>query len=398
MAELPTGTVTLLFTDIEGSTRLLRTLGEEYERALSDHRALLRRAFNLHGGRIVDRQGDAFFVVFHRARDAVTAATEAQRSLAAHPWPGGSELRVRMGIHTGEPSVNEEGLTGLAVHLAARICATAHGEQVLVSETTRGLVEGQLPKESAFRDLGEHELKDFDRPVRLFQLVAEGLDASFTPLRSPPAARADAGVLAYLEPERPRSRSTVALRLGSALRAAIPRRGGNEPVILIGSRIHSVARVSPSPELGTALRYLGGAVIQGGRCLRDAKRSLSLVDRRALQRRLDTLTDGSLLSQEEAALADDLATQIEALDRLAELQPRLTESIARIDSREGEIRDQVFRARRGHPLPEGLVEEVTTLSESMLSLCAQAHRAEEVVRPAAAARRPRSRLGMLRKS
>jgi class 3 adenylate cyclase len=397
MAELPTGTVTLLFTDIEGSTQLLKTLGDDYERALSDHRALLRRAFNLHAGQIVDRQGDAFFVVFRRARDAVAAAIEAQRSLAVHPWPSGSELRVRMGIHTGEPSVTEEGMTGLAVHLAARICATAHGEQVLVSNTTRGLVEGELPKGSAFRDLGEHALKDFDRAVRLFQLDAEGLEASFAPPRSP-AARADAGVLAYLEPERPRLASTVALRLGGALRAAIPRRGGSEPVVLIGSRIHSVARVSPSPELGTALRYLGGAVIQGGRCLRDARRSLSLVDRRALQRRLDSLTDGSLLSEEEAELADDLATQIEALDRLAELQPRLIESIERIDSREDEIRDEVFRARRGHPLPEGLVDEVTTLSESMLALCAEAYRAEEAVRPAVATRRPRSRLRVLRKS
>jgi class 3 adenylate cyclase len=395
MAELPTGTVTLLFTDIEGSTQLLKTLGDDYERALSDHRALLRRACNLHGGQIVDRQGDAFFVVFRRARDAVSAAIEAQRSLALHPWPSGSELRVRMGIHTGEPSVSEEGITGLAVHLAARICATAHGEQVLVSDTTRGLVEGELPKGSTFRDLGERELKDFDRPVRLFQLEAEGLEASFDPPRSP-TVRADSGVPAYLEPERPRLPSTVALRLG-ALRAAIPRRGGNAPVVLIGSRIHSVARLSPSPELGMALRYLGGAVIQGGRCLRDAKRSLGIVDRRALQRRLDSLTDGSLLSEEEAQLADDLATQIEALDQLAELQPRLVESIERIDSREGEIRDEVFRARRGHPLSEGLADEVTTLSESMLSLCAQAYRAEEAVRPAVAAR-PRSRLRVLRKS
>jgi class 3 adenylate cyclase len=121
MPDLPTGTVTLLFTDIEASTRLLKSLGDGYERALSDHRILLRRSFNLTGGQVIDRQGDSFFVVFRRAKDAVTAAVDAQRALAAHPWPNGLTLRVRMGIHTGEPSVNEEGLTGLAVHRAARI-------------------------------------------------------------------------------------------------------------------------------------------------------------------------------------------------------------------------------------------------------------------------------------
>jgi class 3 adenylate cyclase len=392
MAELPTGTVTLLFTDIEGSTQLLKKLGGDYERALSDHRVLLRRAFNLFGGQIIDRQGDAFFVVFRGAKDAVAAAIEAQRSLAAHPWPEGSELRVRMGIHTGEPSVGEEGLTGLAVHLAARICATAHGKQVLISETTRSLVEGELPSESEFRDLGEHSLKDFDRPVRLFQLVAEGLGESF-PLPRAPSARADEGLDVYLQPGEPRRPpATVAVRLGEALRGAIPRRRRDESVVLIGSRIQSVSQLSPSPELGAALRRLGGAVVQGGRCLRDAQRLLGVVDRRALERRLDTLSDGSLLTESEAQLADDLARQTDALDRLSELRPRLRETIERIDARSEEIREEVFRARVGHPLSEGVVDEVTMLSDSMLSLCAEAYEAEEAVRPAAVTSRPKSRL------
>jgi class 3 adenylate cyclase len=398
MAELPSGTVTLLFTDIEGSTHLLKTLGGEYEQALADHRALLRRAFNLSGGRIVDRQGDAFFVLFRRAKDAVSAAIEAQRSLAAHPWPRGSELRVRMGIHTGEPAVTDEGVTGLAVHLAARICATAHGGQVLVSDITRGLVEGELPRGSGFRELGEHALKDFDRPVPLYQLVAEGLGEAFPRPRLPTAmAEEDLPVHTH-QPERRPSASSVALRVGDALRGAIPGRRSDEPVMLIGSRLQSVARLSPSPELGTALRHLGGAVVQGGRCLRDAKRSLKLVDRRALRRQLEALTDGSLLTEEEAQLADDLARQVEALDRLAELRPRLVESIERIDSRADEIREEVFRARRGHPVSEGLVDEVTTLSDSMLSLCAEAYQAEEAARPAVAAPRQKSRLRVPRRN
>jgi class 3 adenylate cyclase len=395
MAELPTGTVTLLFTDIEGSTHLLKTLGDDYERALSDHRALLRRAFNLSGGQIVDRQGDAFFVVFRRAKDAVTAAIEAQRSLASHPWPEGSELRVRMGIHTGEPSVSDEGLTGLAVHLAARICAVAQGQQVLVSDTTRGLIEEELPSGSRLRDLGKHILKDFDRPMRLFQLVAEGLGDSFSPLRlrTPPP---DEGLSpeekeysvtraedSYLHrPERRRMGPLIALRLGDRFRALRRRRGG-ESIVFIGSRIHSMSQLSPSPELGTALVRLGGAVMQGGRCLRDARRLLTSVDRRALQRRLDTLRDGRLLSTEEARLADDIARQVDALDRLADLRPKLRVAIERIDSRANEIRQEVFAARLGHPVSDSLIDEVKTLSESMLTLCRQAHQAEEAARPAA---------------
>jgi class 3 adenylate cyclase len=412
MAELPTGTVTLLFTDIEGSTNLLKTLGGDYDRALSDHRALLRRAFNLSGGQIVDRQGDAFFVVFRRAKDAVTAAIEAQRALALHPWPEGSVLRVRMGIHTGEPSVTDEGMTGLAVHLGARICATAHGEQILVSETTRGLIEEELPNGSRLRDLGKHVLKDFDRPVRLFQLVAEGLGDSFPPPRLP-AAPADEALLpqekdasftapaemaSVPRPEWPRLPSVLALRVGSAFRGAVRKRRGFEPVPLIASRIHSMSQVSPSPELGTALRYLGGAVIQGGRCLRDAQRSLSVVDRRELQRRLDALRDGTLLTEQEALLADDLARQVEALDRLAELRPLLRAAIERIDSRANDIRQEVFRSRLGHPVSDGLVGEVRTLSESMLLLCGEANRAEEAARPALAIGPPKSRLKVSRKS
>jgi class 3 adenylate cyclase len=411
MAELPTGTVTLLFTDIEGSTRLLKTLGDDYERALSDHRALLRRAFNLSGGQIVDRQGDAFFVVFRRAKDAVTAAIEAQRSLASHPWPEGSELRARMGIHTGEPSVSDEGLTGLAVHLAARICATAHGQQVLVSDTTRGLIEEELPPGSRLRDLGKHALKDFDRPMRLFQLVAEGLGDSYPPLRlrTPPPDEGlpreekEYSVTARTEdsdlhqPERRRMGPLLALRLGDGFRTLRRRRDG-ESIVFIGSRIHSLSRLSPSPELGTALARLGGAVMQGGRCLRDARRSLRAVDRRALQRRLDTLRDGMLLTEDEAHLADDLARQVDALDRLAELQPKLRVAIERIDSRANEIRQEIFRARLGHPVSDSLIDEVKNLSESMLTLCGQAYQAEEAARPAAATRLPRFRLRSPRRS
>jgi class 3 adenylate cyclase len=177
MPELPSGTVTFLFSDIEESTRLLRELGERWEEALTAHNRILREAFAEAGGREVDRQGDAFFAVFARARDAVAAAAAAQRALAAHEWPDGAELRVRMGIHTGEPSVGGEGYLGVDVVRAARICSAASGGQVLVSESTRALVGG-----TDLEDVGVHQLKDMDQPERLFQLVLPGLER---PLSAP---------------------------------------------------------------------------------------------------------------------------------------------------------------------------------------------------------------------
>jgi class 3 adenylate cyclase len=182
MVELPGGTVTFLFSDIEGSTRLLQALGEHWAGALTRHNEILRDAFAQAGGREVDRQGDAFFAVFPRARDAVTAAAASQRALAAEAWPDDEELRVRMGIHTGEPSVGGEGYLGLDVVRAARICSAAQGGQVLISETTRALVRGELDG-LELQDLGEHRLKDIEHPERLFQLAGPGLATDFPPLR-----------------------------------------------------------------------------------------------------------------------------------------------------------------------------------------------------------------------
>jgi predicted ATPase/class 3 adenylate cyclase len=176
MAELPTGTVTFLFTDIEGSTRLLHELGDAYADVLAEHRRVLRDAFAQHGGVEVDTQGDAFFVAFARATDAVAAAADAQRALVSTP------MRVRMGIHTGEPLRTAEGYAGMDVHRGARIAAAGHGGQVLLSQSTRELAGDDLSSEYALIDLGEHVLKDLTRPQRIFQLLAEGIDRDFPPL------------------------------------------------------------------------------------------------------------------------------------------------------------------------------------------------------------------------
>jgi YVTN family beta-propeller protein len=184
MAELPSGTVTFLFSDIEGSTQLVKQLGSGYAEVLAEHQRILRAAFAAHGGREVDTQGDSFFVAFRRGKDAVAAAVDAQRDLAAHAWPGGAEVRVRMGLHTGEPQVGEDRYVGLGVHKAARIGSAGHGGQVLLSRTTRELVEDELPPGVTIRDLGKRRLKDIERPERLSQLVIEGLPSQFAPLKT----------------------------------------------------------------------------------------------------------------------------------------------------------------------------------------------------------------------
>jgi predicted ATPase/class 3 adenylate cyclase len=184
MHELPTGTVTLLFTDMEGSTRLLHLLGKRYAAVLAECRNLMRAAFQQHHGHEVDTQGDAFFVAFARATDPVSAAVTAQRALAGHPWPDQVPVRVRMGLHTGEPDLAPEGYVGLCVHHAARIMSAGHGGQVLLSHVTCDLVEHDLPEGVSLRDLGAHRLKDLRHPHHLFQLVIAGLAADFPPLKT----------------------------------------------------------------------------------------------------------------------------------------------------------------------------------------------------------------------
>jgi len=183
-ASLPTGTVTFLFSDIEGSTRLLQRLGEAYPAVLETHQRLLREAYGGWGGVEVSTQGDSFFVVFPDASPAVAAAVEAQRCLATHAWPEGVEVPIRIGVHTGHGTLGGDNYVGVDLHRAARIAAAAHGGQVLLSGATRDLVARSLPQGVLLRDLGEHRLKDLDRPEHLYQLVIPGLGIDFPPPRT----------------------------------------------------------------------------------------------------------------------------------------------------------------------------------------------------------------------
>ena len=259
--EASSATATFLFTDIEGSTQLLRAHRTEYAAILAEHHRILREQFAAYGGREIDNQGDSFFVAFARARDAVLAAAACQRALAGHVWPGGPVVRVRIGIHTGEAELALDRYVGLSVHRAARISAIGHGGQVLVSQTTAGLLddeEGNLPG-VALRDLGDHWLKDISRSVRLYQLDIDGLPATFPKLTS------------QEPPKRDRRRSAAALGAIALVIAAaattvflLTRGGGAAPKI----EANSVVRIEPATLKAAEVVPVGDApdlvVISGG--------------------------------------------------------------------------------------------------------------------------------------
>ncbi len=193
MSELPQGTVTLLFTDLEASTELQRRLASRYQEVAEAHRRVLDEAFAEHGGTVVDRQTESFFVVFRRTRDAVRAAAAAQRALAERDWPEGAEVKIRIGIHAGEPEVAGDRYLGLAVSRAARICAAGHGGQVLLSSAARALLGDD--EQTAVQGLGTYRLKDFPAPEPISQLVIEGLPQQFHPLSVPNGRPADASLV-----------------------------------------------------------------------------------------------------------------------------------------------------------------------------------------------------------
>jgi class 3 adenylate cyclase len=196
---LPRGTVTFLFSDIEDSTDVMRRVGDlDYAAIRGDHHRLLRDAFAAHDGREIDTAGDGFFVAFQSARSAVAAAVGAQLALAAFTWPPQAEIRVRMGLHTAEPHVSEDGYVGVGVTRAARICNAARGGQILVSNATAGIIEDADSAGIELLDLGEHRLKGLPRKQRLFQLTVSTLPSQFGPPRTPEAVTRMAGVGTFL--------------------------------------------------------------------------------------------------------------------------------------------------------------------------------------------------------
>ena len=238
--------LTLLFTDIEGSTRLVHRLGDDYAHVLVEHRRLLREAFESGGGRIVDNYGDCFFVTFAHARAAVAAAAAAQRALAEYPWPNRLPVRVRMGIHTGEPVAVGDGFVGLDVHRAARICDAAHGGQILVSEKVAERFDAEGLPDIELRNLGEHRLRDLPQVMHLFQVLAHGLQEAFPEPRSEQDSKAPASDRTIL----------VAARTGETARSLVevarPLAGSHVPHELIVAHLVDVGAHAPS-ELAESL-------------------------------------------------------------------------------------------------------------------------------------------------
>lgn len=180
----PTGSLTFLMTDIEGSTELLQELGDDYASVLRDVRTVVRTAVRRCGGHKVDATGDEFLAVFERAAAAVEAAVDLQRTMGAQTWPGDRQVRVRAGIHGGRPTLTETGYVGLAVHTVARVCAAGHGGQIVLTSKTKAAVDGSLPEGTAVRSLGRHPLTGLPHPETLYQVLAKDLITRFPPLRA----------------------------------------------------------------------------------------------------------------------------------------------------------------------------------------------------------------------
>jgi class 3 adenylate cyclase len=393
MPTLPPGTVTLLFTDIEGSTRLLQDLGEAYEQVLTDHRELLSSRFEEHGGVVVDTQGDAFFVAFARARDAVTAAVEAQRALAAHEWPSSVAPRVRMAIHTGEPARVGEGLVGVAVHRAARICGAGHGGQVLLSSTTRDLVDEHLLGGVVLIDLGEHRLKDLDRPERIAQLVIEGVPPVLTPLKSLAVQPEEATLFAGREQELAEAarvavepagneRTETRALWGAAARTRaldwrhlvrLPGRSQlADRIEGLGLSIHATARIAPSEDLQFELRSLGRALVVAARDVRGAAELLRRENSKNLSRRLADYRERTLWDHHLRA-ADTIAEQIAALTTLAEAEEEFEGEARKLEPRVRSVRGLVFDARHDPVKLDELMQEMRPVRERVESLVTKLH-------------------------
>jgi class 3 adenylate cyclase len=383
MRELSNGTVTFLFTDIEGSTDLLKDLGDSYKQVLMDHRRLLEEAFEEAGGRVVDTQGDAYFVAFRRAHDAVAAAAHGQRALSAHTWPSGAAPRVRMGIHTGEPAVVGEQFVGLSVHRAARICAAGHGGQVLISSTTRDLVEDRLPSGVKLLDLGEHRLKDIDRPERIAQLLIEGFPPVFTALKSlsdqPAAATRFAGQEEQLAAAAqaaigpvPDRRPLLAdhlkvalLKLGLRSKTLLrPRRSGPHALEAVGLRLHATARIAPD-DVRPDLAKLGGAVAKAARAAADADRLLAESDRKTLSRQLHEYRELEPATELHIQAADAVARHLSAVVALQELRGKFEAQAMQLESRLTPLPGRIFQARLDRTIPADLVVEVRELRQAV---------------------------------
>jgi class 3 adenylate cyclase/DNA-binding beta-propeller fold protein YncE len=337
--ELPAGTVTLLFTDVEGSTRMLQVVGREvYVRALTEHRRLLRAAFCLHGGIEVEMQGDSFFFAFPFAREAVAAAAAGQRALHAHEWEP-QPIRVRMGLHTGEPMQADGLYAGLDVHRAARVMGAARGSQVLVSARTADLVDGELPDSVSLRDMGEYELKDFAVPQRLYALDIDGLSSESPAVADPKfrsaawrrtRVRRAATVVAFVAIVIALSAMYAATRSGADAMIAPP-----NSVAVIDPAENAVVSVIPVGTRPTSIVGGGGAMW----ILNTGEETVSRIDvrTRELARTFSAGSTASDIAFADGAVwvADAAADIVLVLDESGGVEARIPLGIRHVGARNG---------------------------------------------------------------
>jgi class 3 adenylate cyclase len=341
MGGLPSGIVTFLFTDVEGSTALLDRLDTGYGELIDDVRALLRGAVEACGGSEVDCRADELFAAFGRADAAVSAAVAAQASLASHDWPDGERPRVRMGLHTGEPAVRDDGYVGLDVHRANRICAAAHGDQILLSQATRDFLGGDVQTV----DLGEHQLRGFTRRERLHQVVAPGLRRDFQPLRTAPDS-------VFFGDER-RLGASAQRAFGVRHRLARTRQLG---LAELGWDVRAALMSAPE-NLREPLAALGGELFTAARSLVDAERYLDQIDHKGLERRLAEYRDLAVISRAAQR-------EVESYERAIWDLEELGRSCARAHERTGEL-DGALSARAYS------AEDVETLRRDVHALSAE---------------------------
>jgi class 3 adenylate cyclase len=352
VVEPPSGTVTLMFTDVEGSTQLVQRLGEDYAATLNEQRRLLRTAVGEAGGYEVDCRADEFFAAFQSPKDGLSAADSIQRSFGAHAWPEGIRVRLRIGLHTGEPVVEGGAYLGLDVNRTARICSAGHGGQILLSDTTRDLVA----EDGDFKDLGAHTLPGLPRPERIFQLLAPGLRSSFPSLR---AEGAEPGLLKKILPSG-RGRAPTLEEEAWRARALL-------------------AKVQRPRQ--KSLTELGAALFTAHRAATQADGFLSRIDRKGLARRTDIQRETAGVWQGARDELLRLERQITSVDRLVESRQELaalaTELPRKLDESLAEreiaaLRERVVAATA--ELDEALAQATRTLGSLSFKLRRTRHR------------------------
>jgi DNA-binding NarL/FixJ family response regulator/class 3 adenylate cyclase len=378
--EPPKGTVTFLFTDLEGSTALVRKLGDDYARVLSDTRRLVREAVEQHDGYEVDCRADEFFIAFARAHDAVDAALATQRAFAEHDWPEGTSVRIRMGLHTGEPVAADDTYYGLDVHRAARICSAGHGGQVLVSRTTQHLLASGGRDGVEFVDLGEHTLAGLPGPEVVYQLAGDALEREFPPLRAAHSQATEPDPVNFPVPDEPPLPPPVEATPAKAMRvvladdsvllregvARLLEEAGFEVLAQSGTRedlLRHVAMHKPDVAI-TDIRMPPTQTDEGLRAAQEIRERFPGVGVLVLSQYVEPAYALELLSESAEGVGYLLKDRVSDLEEFAGAVRRVGEGGSALDP--AVVNQLVGRRRKADP-----IEELTAREREVLELMAE---------------------------